>query len=519
MKTDLLSSALRDRTVTFFALGGSGARAVEPLLHLCAMGLGPLRLRIVIIDPDQANAAVTRARHLMDLYRTVRRLVAGGSAPAGYFRTELLDPVSDTLVWSPILDEQFLPSNKFAVRAGRTEMERGATVLGEAFDLLYADRLQEMDLGKGFRGVPAIGTVFMNRLRTEPFFRQILTQAQTEPTSVFFAVGTLFGGTGAAALPVVGRCLSGGLKHEPDQPELDGPDVRGVDRSRIGAALLLPYFTLPSPHAGERETVRPEAALFAQNAAAAVPTYLSNEPGYGAYYVLGDSEPREQPVNEVGGEQQANPAHYIELFAALAALDFSARPAPAGPVDRPGFRIAAVSGSTVTWDDLPVSESSLRRMMGAVVAAHTFLTVFRPGGALRPDLGRYLAGATWLHLVQMRGADLDAQAETLNRLGEYYEELWRWLAELRASTPGLHAGGSTAQPTTLRLDQAVALRPSAGTSEGPHIKDGFRVFRDWNHAAYRLRRPGLAGMLEVAREGSETAAERWFGAPRNGRSA
>ena len=519
MKTNLLSSELQERTLTFFALGGSGARTIEPLLHLCAMGLGPLKLRIVIIDPDQSNAGVTRARRLMELYRRVRELVGEGGAPAGYFRTEILDPIKDTLVWSPVADDEFLPSPKFAARAGRPEMERGAQPLGKAFDLLYAERIREMDLGRGFRGVPSIGTVFMNRLRREPFFRQILTDAQTEARSVFFAVGTTFGGTGAAALPVIGRSLSGGIRQDPDQPDSDGPDVHGIESGRIGAALLLPYFTLPSPRAGEQERVRPEAALFAQNAAAAIPTYLSNEPGYGAYYILGDNEPREQPVNEVGGDKQANTAHYIELFAALAALDFAARPAPDRAGARPAFRITAVGGSDLGWDDLPITESSLRRMMGAVVAVHTYLTVFHPERALRPDLGRYLSGATWLELLHMRGADLDARGEALHRVGEYYEGIWHWLGELRASTPGLHASGSTQNPVNLRLDEAVAFRKHAGSHATRRIKDEFQVFRDWNLAAHRRRGEGLPGLLETAREGSEAFAQRWFGAPANGRSA
>jgi hypothetical protein len=57
--------------------------------------------------------------------------------------------------------------------------------LGQLFDLLYARRIQTMDLGLGFRGVPSIGTVFMNRLREEAFFETILTDAESDKESCF----------------------------------------------------------------------------------------------------------------------------------------------------------------------------------------------------------------------------------------------------------------------------------------------------------------------------------------------
>jgi hypothetical protein len=67
MATDLIGSGIEQRTLTYLALGGSGIRSIEPLLYLCAFGLGP-QLRLVLIDPDQSNAAVKRSRELIELY-------------------------------------------------------------------------------------------------------------------------------------------------------------------------------------------------------------------------------------------------------------------------------------------------------------------------------------------------------------------------------------------------------------------------------------------------------------------
>ncbi len=343
---------------------------------------------------------MTRSRRLIDLYRETRAAIGDGGAPESYFRTEVVDAVGRTLVWSPIADDEHLPDSRFSTRVDRALMRgKSGGPLGHLFDLLYAGRIQNMDLGMGFRGIPSIGTVFMNRLREQQFFEQILAEAQTDAESVFFAVGSIFGGTGSAAFPVVGRALLDGIRG------VDGrADVPGVPIRRIGGALLLPYFTLPTPDTREAADggPRPETALFAQNAAAAIPTYTTGHTGYGGFYVLGDSEPREQDSNEVGGERQANRAHYIELYSALAALDFAARGGERANDTLPLFRTTAVERSNVRWSDLPLNEASRQRLMGGIIAAHTFLTVFRPNGASHPGLDRYLRGVTWMELLGLR---------------------------------------------------------------------------------------------------------------------
>src|SRR5665811_395872 len=105
-RSDLTTAALAQRTLTVFAVGGSGIRAMEPLVHLCAFGLGPRRLRLVLIDPDQSNAAVGQIRRLLDRYHAVRDHLSPASAPGTYFRTEIIETSGRTSVWSPIADDE-----------------------------------------------------------------------------------------------------------------------------------------------------------------------------------------------------------------------------------------------------------------------------------------------------------------------------------------------------------------------------------------------------------------------------
>jgi hypothetical protein len=236
MSANLLSGDYRQRTLIYLALGGSGVRALEPLLHLCALGLGPVQVRVLMVDPDQANAAVTRVRRLIDHYREARSLLADAGATEGFFRTEVVDALPESPVWSPIADDDYLPDTSFAASVDRQVMDGDASELGVLFDLLNGRRVRGMDLGMGFRGVPSVGTVFMNRLRDEAFFAQLLSQyAANVGGTVFFAVGSVFGGTGAAALPVVGRALRDGVQARPGVT-----NIRGAARERLGAALLLP---------------------------------------------------------------------------------------------------------------------------------------------------------------------------------------------------------------------------------------------------------------------------------------
>jgi hypothetical protein len=507
MSTNLINSGIDQRTLTFLALGGSGIRTIEPLLYLCAFGLGPRQIRLVLVDPDQSNAAVERARQLIDLYRDTRHALAEQGAVTGYFRTEVVNAVGDAVAWSPIADDKGLADPRFATRVDRILMRGRSAALGHLFDLLNPERIRGMDLTMGFRGVPSIGTVFMNRLREQAFFAQLVSQGQTEAGSVYFAVGSIFGGTGSAAFPVVGRALADGIKGSPGSS-----DIAGIPPARIGGALYLPYFTLPAPPTREAPDggPRPETVLFAQNAAGALPTYLTTSTGYGALYVLGDAVPREQQHNEVGGEGQANDAHYVELYGALAALDFAARGGEDPAAKLPLFRATAVEGGDPGWADLPLDDASRQRLMGGLVAAHTFLRAFRPDGGAHGDLAATLRGVTWLTLLKLKPEELLAHSPALDGMGQLFRRAWDWLGELRGGTPALAlAPASGRLPRQVRPDELIEGRRAAG--EGRHARhDEFRVFRHWNEAAHGSGTTGFPGFMDVMRNGSERYARAAF---------
>src|SRR5688500_17784526 len=80
-------------------IGGTGAKCVESLIHLCAAGLMPSddELHAFFVDPDTSNGTLQRAQTLLTQYQNCRRLHLGQTA---LFKTPLSVPDPD--IWSPI---------------------------------------------------------------------------------------------------------------------------------------------------------------------------------------------------------------------------------------------------------------------------------------------------------------------------------------------------------------------------------------------------------------------------------
>src|SRR5262245_19428066 len=78
-------------------IGGTGAKCVEALTHLCAAGLMPDGdLHAIFVDPDRANGSLGRAQKALTLYRGCKQLALGNSE---LFKNPII--VSQPDVWSP----------------------------------------------------------------------------------------------------------------------------------------------------------------------------------------------------------------------------------------------------------------------------------------------------------------------------------------------------------------------------------------------------------------------------------
>ena len=252
-------------TLYYFAVGGTGALSVEPLLHLCAAGLGPDRLAIVLIDPDAGSPALSRALELVESYQAARAVAGEKSV---LFRTKLIRTDKAESVWSPLSGDGGggIGQQTLEGYVEKARMEGSCAPAGELLDLLFSRQQQIEQLREGFRGNPAIGSILMHALRDSRVFRELLSSAKADPDGRFFAAGSIFGGTGASALPVLAKILADA----------------GIGPERIGGALVTPYYALGVPSTEEERDgrLKPESAKFMSATTAALPTYTAKQTRY-----------------------------------------------------------------------------------------------------------------------------------------------------------------------------------------------------------------------------------------------
>jgi hypothetical protein len=378
--------------------GGSGVRVLESMIHLCAMGLGPDELRVLAVDPDNANAS--RVKALIDNYQDVRGRLDGNTGPRlKLFHTKLnlfdvADATKGLKVWSP-------------VNAGGTLQDLlGYGNLPEATQdiahLFFTKDELGMDLYQGFRGHTAIGaaamsmvTLFKDKQPWEKFAKDLQDDLRVDAGARVFIAASVFGGTGASAIHPLARFVR-------------KLAAENSDRLRIGVAALVPYFSFQTDRPSttdersmseqekkrEREkalAVRAEQFPLATYSAAQYYQHLrSNDDwDFTSMYWMGDSSQMKVPF-ALGGAEQANPPHFVDLLAALSALGFYVRrPEKAGSRGAcyyagPRQRVEPALGRTniLDWADLPLAglqKDAVRRdLLSAFVAGVAHLGFCRP---------------------------------------------------------------------------------------------------------------------------------------------
>lgn len=203
-------------------------------------------------------------------------------------------------------------------------------------------------------GRPAIGAaVFAWKLQdaaqaqADPFARLTPQAGSDKPNRLFF-FGSVFGGTGAAAMPTLPRLIRQRFGEQPVS---------------CGGALLLPYFHFHDQNDHDR-ALYAHPAEFPANTRAALNYYHDHLSGvYENLYVLGCDQGRELGNQYcAGGSQQNNPPHVVEMLAALAATEFlkgeAAQHLPGAPLDArvlvmAGREEVAATPLRFAWEDVP----------------------------------------------------------------------------------------------------------------------------------------------------------------------
>jgi len=287
-----------------FGIGGTGARVLRSFTMMMAAGvkIGVDEIVPIIIDPDAANADLTRAVTLMNNYRNIRKYLSFTQESKNtFFRKEISQKlINYTLRIKDTGDKSFqnfieLPSMSRANQA--------------ICRMLFSDKNLTSQMDVGFKGNPNIGSIVLNQIIDSEDF--ISFANSFEQGDKIFIISSIFGGTGASGFPLLLKTLRTGNRF---------PNNVIINESEIGAITILPYFKLEADDESEIDS-----STFISKTKSALSYYESNISRNGqinAMYYLADDVTNTYENHE-GGTSQQNDAHLIEFLAASAIVDFS----------------------------------------------------------------------------------------------------------------------------------------------------------------------------------------------------
>lgn len=292
--------------IFLFGIGGTGSRVVKSLVMMAASGVDIQASAIVpiIIDPDFANADLTRTIEQIKTYSAIRKpLDFTASSQNQFFKTKVEDVV-----------------NGYRLRLKDTKNKKFKEFIqydtlgkeNKAFaSMLFSENNLEADMEVGFKGNPNIGSVVLNQFTDSDDF--IAFASAFKPGDRVFIVSSIFGGTGASGFPLILKNIRSILSSL--------PNCDAIQNAPVGAITVLPYFA-----------VKPEgnsainSSTFVGKTKAALHYYENNVTGNNSsvnvLYYIGD-ERNKQYENKEGGQLQKNNAHIIEFASALSIIDFA----------------------------------------------------------------------------------------------------------------------------------------------------------------------------------------------------
>lgn len=297
-----------------FGIGGTGSRVLRSLTMLLASGVkvGVDKIVPIIIDPDEANADLTRTVTLMDLYQKISNSLHYG-APNDrdqeaderefFFRTGI-EKLSQEAGYK--LQIKDTADKTFEEFIGLPSMSKANQAITR---MLFSDANLSSSMRVGFKGNPNMGSVVLNQIEGSDGYIDFANSFSQGDK--IFIVSSIFGGTGASGFPLLLKTL---------RQEAQSPNHALLKSAPIGAISILPYFKLE-----QEETSSIDSSTFLSKTRSALSYYKDNldgNRGLDALYFLAD-EARNTYENNEGGELQKNNAHLIEMLAATAIVDFS----------------------------------------------------------------------------------------------------------------------------------------------------------------------------------------------------
>ena len=285
-----------------FGIGGTGSRVLRSLTMLLASGVkfGADEIVPIIIDPDTANADLTRTVSLLNNYSSIRQALHFSSDnQSNFFRTEIEQILPNyTLRINDTDDKSFQQFIEYA------SMSKANKALAK---MLFSDKNLQSSMDVGFKGNPNIGSVVLNQIAHSTDFEDFANSFSDGDR--IFIISSIFGGTGASGFPLLLKTLRNGS---------DFPNHDLINKATIGAVTILPYFKLQQDDESEIDS-----STFISKTKSALAYYENNISKNGsidALYYLADDVSKTYENHE-GGSAQRNDAHLIEFLGATAIVN------------------------------------------------------------------------------------------------------------------------------------------------------------------------------------------------------
>lgn len=315
-------------------IGGTGMRCIESFIHLCAMGmLDDTTVHLLALDTDKNNGNFARLKAVKDAYLNIKSMdpTTRTSGKDCFFSADI-----KYYEFSPNYEQKSTFKDVFDY--GNTQFQDRKK--SDLADLVFSKDVEEFNLRHGYRAQTHLGSMMMYQSIIEAaqsqrsndlkrFLQNLITASNNGKPRVFI-LGSVFGGTGASSIPIIPQAIAtaAGIISN------GAADV--MQNAYFGSTLLTAYFKFNLPSASERaeQKIIATSDKFALNSQVAMMFYqddASVQQIYQKFYMIGTPSMEWDPMPQntdtgaktiTGGAEQKNDSHYIELFAACAALDF-----------------------------------------------------------------------------------------------------------------------------------------------------------------------------------------------------
>lgn len=290
-------------------VGGSGIRVARSFINLCAAGcFNNTDFKIMLIDTDIKNGDTDKLFETISAYNKISEKTNAFPALDFYKNKN-----GEIAVWNPLEGLAARTDASMNEILNKAMWDDNSNDVKDLYNFLYTTSEQEIGLDKGFYGHTSIGSYFMvnaisgssaGTLNPEwsSFFGPNLSDDDT-----IFVIGSMFGGTGASAIPSIAKILK---------------SVTNTSNAQMGCTIVMPYYDTVAEGS---DVGNINSVLFPAKNRAALYYYADQEiyEDFQSMYFVGENKDDFMTlVNKNGGHEQRNKASHVEVYAALTINDF-----------------------------------------------------------------------------------------------------------------------------------------------------------------------------------------------------